>query len=234
MFSRGLVALTLTLFFSSVLFAEYLYKDVVVSNPNFAEQINAIGNELYETTGVSLYLVMMHELENNQTIAEYEMTLESKLKKPFVLMTFSELDKQVDILARPTSLYNDFDKKQVLSPNATFIGAVVSAFMFGRSFDEVKELMTNYGGTVLPILSQKAKDKDIVSKYSVGMFNGYSDVAEQIAESRGVELKKAAGSGSKNFINLLRLVFYGIILYAIIVYTKQKFFKKKRENEQAE
>lgn len=231
MSKRGLVALTLSLLFSTTLFAEYLYKDEVVSNPDFTEQIDLIGNELYEKTGISLYLVMVHRLEDNQTIADQELTLTKSLKEPFVLLAFSELDKQVDILARPTSLYNDFDKRQILSPNATFIGAVVSSFMFGRSFEEVKELMTNYGGTILPILAQKAKGQDIVSKYSVALFNGYSDIAEQIAASKGVELKKAAGSGSKDFIDLIRLVFYGIILYAIFLYIKQKFFRKKRENE---
>lgn len=232
--TRGLVALTLTLFFSTTLFAEYLYKDEVVSNPDFTEQIDAIGEELFETTGISLYLVMIRELENDQTIAEYELELAKDLKEPFVILGFSELDKQVDILAHPASLYNDFDKKQILSPNGTFIGAVVSTIMFARSFDEIKELMSNYGGTILPVISQKAKDKDITSKYSVGLFNGYSDTAEQIAASKGVELKKAAGSGSKDFINILRLVFYGTILYAILMYIKQKYFRKKRENEQAE
>jgi len=225
------VALTLTLFFSTTLFSEYLYKDEVISNPAFTEQINTIGSELFEKTGVSLYLVMLHELEDNQSVADYELTLAKHLKEPLVLLTFSEQDKKIDILAHPTSLYDDFDKKQVLSPNSGFIGALISSIMFGRSFDEVKELMTNYGGTILPILAQKAKDKDIVSKYSVGMFNGYSDIAEQIARSRGVELKNAAGSGSKDFINLIRLVFYGIILYAIIIYIKQKFFRKKSKDE---
>ncbi len=228
------MALTLTLFFSTTLFAEYLYKDEVVSNPDFTEQIDAIGNELFETTGIGLYLVMIRELENNQTIAEYELELSKELKEPFVILSFSELDKQVDILAHPTSLYNDFDKKQILSPNGTFIGAVISSFMFGRSFDEIKELMSNYGGTILPVISQKVKTENIVSKYSAGLFNGYSDLAEQLAASKGVELKKAAGSGSKDFIDLLRLVFYGTILYAIAMYFKQRYFRKKRENEQEE
>ena len=58
--------------------------------------------------------------------------------------------------------YYDFNKQQVLSPNATFIGAVVSAVMFARSFDEAKELISNRGGTILPILAEKAKGDEIV------------------------------------------------------------------------
>jgi len=225
--SRGLAALTLILTFTFSLHAEYLYKDDVVKNPAFAEQINAIGEELKAKTGVSLYLVMVRDLEENQTVADFEKQIASELKEPAVIMTFIELQQKVDILARPVSLYEHFNKQQVLSPNATFIGAVVSAVMFARSYDEAKELIVNRGGTILPILAEKAKGDDIVSKYSVAMYNGYADVAEQIAAHSGVTLSSSAGSGSKNFIDILRVIFYGIILYAVFLYIKGKYFRKK-------
>jgi hypothetical protein len=232
--SRGLGALILTLFLASPLFAEYLYKDDVVHNPDFTEQINGIGAELFEKTGISLYLVMVRDLEENQSIAEYEISLMKEMNEPAIVLTFVELKKEVDILARPASLYNDFDKKRILSPSATFIGAVVSAVMFGRSYDDIKEIMSSYGGTILPVLAERAKGKDIVSKYSVAMYNGYSDIAEEIAKSHGVTLSSAAGSGSKVFIDILRLIFYGIIIYAIVVYVRGRFFRKKRKEEEHE
>jgi len=230
--SRGLAALTFIVLFSLSLHAEYLYKDDVVKNPAFAEQINAIGNELKAKTGISLYLVMVRDLDENQTIADFEKQVASEVKEPAVIMTFIELKQKVDILARPVSLYEHFNKQQVLSPNATFIGAVVSAVMFARSFDEAKELIANRGGTILPILAEKAKGDEIVQKYSVAMYNGYADVAEQIAARHDVTLSSSAGSGSKNFIDILRAIFYGIILYAIFLYVKGKYFRKKRTTDE--
>jgi hypothetical protein len=229
LFSRGLAALILTLSFSLSLSAEYLYKDDVVKNPQFEEQINEIGAELKAKTGISLYLVTVRDLDENQTIADFEKQLAGELNEPAVIMTFIELQQKVDILARPVSLYEHFNKGQVLSPNATFMGSVVSAIMFARSFDEASELISNRGGTILPILAERAKGDDIVSKYSVAMFNGYSDVAEQIAEHHNVTLSSAAGSGSKNFIDILRVIFYGIILWAIFIYVRGKYFRKKEE-----
>lgn len=229
--SRGLAALTFIALFSLSLNAEYLYKDDVVKNPQFSEQINAIGSELKAKTGVSLYLVMVRDTEENQSIADFEKQLSTELKEPAVIMTFIELKQKVDILARPVSLYEYFNKGQVLSPNATFMGSVVSAVMFARSFDEASELITNRGGTVLPILAEKAKGADIVSKYSVAMFNGYSDVAEQIAAKHNVTLSSSAGSGSKDFINILRVIFYGIILWAVFIYVRGRFFRKKKDTE---
>jgi hypothetical protein len=226
-FSRGLAALTFTVISTLSLHAEFLYKDDVVKNPKFTQQIELIGAELKAKTGISLYLVMLRDLDNNESISDFEKRLSVESNGSAVIITFVELKKEVDILARPTSLYNNFDKAQVLSPNATFIGAVVSTIMFARTFDDAKELLSNSGGTILPILAERAKGNDIVSKYSVGMYNGYSDVAEQIAASKGVTLSSSAGTGSQTFIDILRLVFYSIILYALYVYLRGRFFKKR-------
>lgn len=225
--SRGLAALTLLGVFLSSLHAEFLYKDEVVKNAEFTKQIETIGAELKAKTGVSLYLVMLRDLENNQSISDYEKRITAENNNSTVIMTFVELQKQVDILARPASLYKDFNKAQILNPNATFIGAVVSSIIFARSIDEVKELLSNSGGTVLPILAERAKGEDIVKKYAVGMFNGYADTAEQIAASRGVTLISSAGTESQTFIDILRLIFYGTILIALGRYVWGRFLKKE-------
>jgi hypothetical protein len=52
-FSRGLAALILTIFFQSTLSAEYLYKDEVTHNPQFKIDVNTLGAELYEKTGIA-------------------------------------------------------------------------------------------------------------------------------------------------------------------------------------
>lgn len=228
--SRGLAALILTWLFSLSLHAEYLYKDDIVNNPKFAEQINAIGAELKAKTGVSLYLVMIRDLDQNQSVADFEKQMVAQVGEPSVIMTFVELKQEIDILARPVSLYKHFNKSQILSPNATFIASVMSAVMFARSYDEAKELIVNRGGTILPILAEKTKGGETVQKYSVAMYNGYSDTADQIAASHGVTLSSSAGNGSKNFIDILRLLFYGIIAYAVIRYVYGRYFRRKKEN----
>lgn len=225
---RGLFALTIILIFTNV-HAKFLYKDDVVNNPLFDERIEKIGSELYKKTGISLYLVMVRDFDENQTISDFEKSLVSEIQEPAIIMTFVELKQQVDILVRPQSLYKDFNKAQVLSPNATFIGSVISAVMFARSFDEASELISTRGGTILPILAQKTKGQDTIEKYSVAMFNGYSDVAEQVAKSRGVVLENAAGNGSKDFIDIIRLIFYGVIVWAIFIFVRQKYFKKDKD-----
>ena len=229
--SRGLAALIFTLLLSNTLFAEYLYKDDVVQRDSFSEEIEKIGSELYQKTGVSLYLVMVRDLDENQTIAEYEMALAKELREPAVILSFVELKKQVQILANPSSLYSEFDKERILSPNATFIGAVVSSIMFARSLDDVKEIMGSYGGVILPVLAERAKGDEIVEKYAVAMFNGYSEIAEEIAATNNVTLESAAGNQSKIFIDIIRLIFYGVILIFVFKYLRGKFSKIGRKDQ---
>ena len=227
--TRGLAALIFTFIFSSSLFAEYLYQDDVVQKESFAEVINSIGQELHEKTGVNLYLVMVRELEDNQSIADYALNIAKAQPQPAVVLAFSELDKQVQIIAYPSSMYEKFDRDMILSPNVSFIGAAISSIMFAKSFDDVKEEMSNYGGVILPVLAERAKGKDIVEKYAVAMFNGYSETAEQIAASYDVSLDSAAGNGNQIAIDVIRYIFYGTILFAFFGYFRGRRRARLRE-----
>lgn len=206
--ARGLAALFLTTFFTSTLFAEYLYKDELLFNENLTVMVEDMGAELREKTGVGLYIVAVREIDNNRTIVELERDVMEQLEKPAVIIAFSEFDKKIDIYARPISLYKDFDKDGTLSPFPAF------------------------GGTILPILTAKSKDTPVAEKYAAALGNGYADVAEQIAASRDVKLDTAIGSTNRNIVNLLRIAFYGTILFAVGMYIRQKFFKKKKQDEE--
>lgn len=207
MISRGLAALILTFIFSSTLFAEYLYKDEVIFLEHISDEIDTIGKELREKTGIGLYAVVIKELKNNQTIVEYEKSLVEELQEPFVLLAVAEFDKQIDILARPTDLYKHFDKEQVLSP------------------------MPN-SGTIVPILTMKAKKAPTSERYAAAVLNGYTDLAEQISKAKGVELESAPGSPNKMVFNVLRIFFYGMILYALYLWLKRKLLTRKSKTDE--
>ena len=78
-FTRGLAALIITLVFSLSLQAEFLYKDDVVHNDKFTDEIEKIGQELHDKTGISLYLVMVRDLDENQSTVDFEKSLVSEL-----------------------------------------------------------------------------------------------------------------------------------------------------------
>ncbi len=224
---RGLLALIYTFFFHTNLSAEYLYKDEVIFNPSFNESVEILGSELYEKTGISLRLLMLKELPDKMSIVEYEKELIKEFNEPTILLTFSEMDSKVDILANDATLYKYFNKKQVLSPISSPVQAFVVALL-NMDFSD----MTS-GGTILPLLAQKAKKGEVLGKYSGSMFNGYADIAEQIAESKGVVLENAVGNANQKSIFFVKIIFYGFLLYGIFMYIKRKlyFIRQKREQK---
>jgi len=223
---RGLLALALSLCFHTNLFAQYLYKDEIIFNPAFKKQIEILGNELHQKTGIALRLIMLKELPNKMSIVSYEKNLMKEFNEPTILLTFSEIDSQVDILASETSLYEYFDKQQVLSP----VSSPVQAFVVGllnMNFTDISS-----GGTILPLLAQKAKKGEVLGKYSGSMFNGYADIAEQIAESKNIVLDNAVGNANQTSILIVKIIFYGFVIYAVILYVKRKLFLRRQKREQ--
>ena len=216
----------------SSLSAEYLYKDEVLFNPKLTEDVEKMGKELHDKTGIALRLVVIKEFDQNQTIVDYEKNLIKSFNEPTILLTFSELNQKVDILSRPESLYKYFDKQQVLSPTATQLQALFMALFFSGSFDDFKNNIANYGGTIIPILAEKTKGEDTVNKYGTALFNGYADIAEQVAASKNVTLVNAVGNSNRYTIEIFKVGFYSFILYGLYVYIKRKFNMKKRRNEE--
>jgi hypothetical protein len=185
--------------------------------------VEELGSELYEKTGIKLRLLMLKELPVDTSIVEYEKEVMKNFKNPTILLTFSEMDSQVDILAYPTSLYEYFDKKQILSPISSPVQAFVIALL-NMDFSDMSS-----GGTILPLLAQKAKKGEVLGKYSGAMFNGYADIAEQVAKSKGVKLENAVGSANQTSILIVKSIFYGIILIAIYMYIKRKLYLRRQK-----
>lgn len=230
-FIRGLYALTLIIFFQTQLAAEYLYKDNIILNPDFNAEVEKLGFELHQKTGIALRLVMLKEINSSKSILEYEQELLKEFKEPTVLLIFSELDSQVDIAVTDSSLYKYFDRNQVLSLVASPVQAFTMALFYADSFESFKKIAGSYGGTIIPLLAGKTKQGETLGKYSGAMFNGYADIAEQIADSHDVVLENAVGNANKYSILVLKIIFYGIILIGVYMYIKRKLYIRRQKLE---
>ncbi len=228
--SRGLGALIFSVFLQTTLIAEYLYKDDVVNNSKFSEKIEYIGEDLYQKTGISLRLIMIRDLPNEMSMLEYENKLIQNFNEPTVLLIFAELNSQIDIFVSNPSLYKHFDRNQVLSPVASTAQAVAIAIFFAKTWENFKALANDSGGTILPLLGAKAKGKQITGKYSAAMFNGYFDIAGQIAQSKGVQLKHGNGRGGNYVLLGVKILFYGVILMALVMYIRKKLYERGKNN----
>jgi len=231
-YKRGLPALIFTLFFQTHLVAEYLYKDEIIHKPKLTQEVNLIGADLYKKTGIALKLIFLKELPKNMTMYQYEKQLLSSFKKPTVVLTFSEMNSIVDIETNDKALYKYFNKKQVLSPVTSYVQGFMMAAFYAKSWKEFKSMVTTTGGTILPLLGGKAKKGEITDKYAAALFNGYLDIAQQIAHAKGAKLADGYDADTnQETLFYVKLFFYGFVFYAIIMYIRRQIYKRRHKDE---
>ncbi len=205
---RGLLALIAILSFSQSLQAKFIVVDEVVKIEAFNEQVEPMGEELSLKTGINLYMSLIKELEDNQSIIDYQKELIKTLKQPAVLFSFVENNKQVQIYADDKSLYETFDKDQIMDPLA---------------------IWPFFNGRVIPVIAAKApKEVAPKDKYAVAMFNGYAEISEQIAESKGVVLDTAIGDANKNVYKIIISTLFLISLITVIKLSLDAYRRRKK------
>ncbi len=204
---RGLIALITMLSFIQPLQAKFVVVDEVVKNKAFNEQVEPMGEELSAKTGINVYMSLVKELDDNQTIIDYQKELIQTLKEPAVLFSFVENNKQVQIYAEDKSLYKTFNRDQIMDPLA---------------------IWPFFNGRVIPVISAKAppevEEKD---KYAVAMFNGYAEIVEQIAESKGVILETAIGDTNKNVYKVLITLLFTVSFITVIKLARDAYKRRK-------
>lgn len=187
----------------AALFCSFLNASVIDSANILSEEVelklNEIGAELFAKTGVNLDIVTVaHSTKSLHSLVDPYI---SKATKPYAILAIMPKDSdssgKVDIFASNDVLML-FDKDAVLSP-----------------YPE--------RGSIIPILVAK-NAKDI---YNAAMLNGYADIAERIAKTKGVELKTSIGNTNRDILNLLRYGIYGFLFGLIGLY----FYKKSRARQ---
>ncbi len=188
--------------FPSLLFAKLqlvLVNDGVMP-PKEVEKINQMGNELYEKTNIPVFVAAVAELNATKPVDLLE-PIKSRYSD-YALLYFSKTPTAVNIFASD-SVKKLMDIEQILSP-------------------------LPWRGTIKPVMSP-AFSKDESVKISVAILNGYADMVDQIAESKGVKLSSSIGSGSKDSFKLIRWIFYGILLFFLVQYIYTKIRRKSGE-----
>ncbi len=120
-----------------------MQKPLVICNDNIVnkravKEIEKIGNEVREKTGISIYLCVKKSI-NAQKIKVFEKNLSKKLSKPFILLTLSLKEQKVDIY--PSSKSKGLiDIDAILSP---FTGTIIPILTSKKGEDKYSAAMLN-------------------------------------------------------------------------------------------
>lgn len=155
----------LILFFHSNLIAKdnlILCNDGVVNSRAIGE-INKIGTEIKEKTGISIYLCVKKSIKD-QKIKLFEKELTLKIKKPYIILTLAVKDQKVDI-ATSKNTKNLIDIDSVLSP---FTGTIIPILTSRKTKDKYSAAMLN---GYADIADRVAGKKNIKLNSSIGDTN---------------------------------------------------------------
>ncbi len=199
----SLPSLFLLFLIPSLLFAkvDFVLKNDGVMPPKEVEKLQQMGSELYEKTGVPVFVAAVAELNATKPVDVIE-PIKQKYSE-YILLYFSMKPTAVNIFASENAK-KLIDIEQILSP-------------------------LPWRGTIKPVMSP-AFSKNEKVKNEVAIFNGYADIVDQVAHSKGVKLDTSIGSGSKESFKYIRWIFYGILAFFLIQYIYFKVRKQRGES----
>ncbi|MBZ7942002.1 hypothetical protein [Campylobacter molothri] len=85
-------------------------------------------------------------------------------------------------------------------------------------------ILSPYSGTgsILPILATQKGDI-----YNAAILNGYADIVDRITQARGITLNSSIGNTNRDTINILRILVYGFVCFALLYYVQRRMKRKR-------
>lgn len=153
--------------------------------------INEMGDELFSKTGINAYVIATNEhFPVGFNLVEYSKKYEKRMSKPYVLFIFApwaSITEEIEQTGR--------------------VGLIPSSDELRSLYDynEVRDAAVDVVAT-----QDKNSDED---KHNIGVLQAFSELAEGIARSKGVELTKTIPNETRYFVwGLSVLVYIGSLL----------------------
>jgi hypothetical protein len=170
--------------------ASYFIKnDLIV--PKAATKIEEIGYELSSKTGINAYVVATnaHYPEGINLVA-HSKKYESNISKPYVLLIFA-----------PNALITAKSKE------TGRVAIIPSSKELASLYDKDSVI-----DATIDVVAARDKNSN-KDKFNIGVVQGYSELADQIADAKGIEMTKTIPNETRTIIGVLKyLVILGTIL----------------------
>ena len=201
------VLLALLLFLPTIIFANtsiYVLEDDGLIDQRALKKINEIGQETYSKTGFKIYIYT---------------------KEQYLLENVTDAKSKFEAIKKyENNIINNLKDKYAvitISLNHTHINLLMSDDL--KSIIDKDEILNDY---IVPLLASKDKNS-LKSKMSAAILNGYSQIADDIADKHNIELESSIGSGGKTFSTIWKMFMYTLVLSGILLYAYAVMKRKK-------
>lgn len=169
--------------------SHFIKNDLI--NPEASKIIEDIGDELSSKTGIFAYVIATNDnLPVGFNMVAYSKKFDGNISKPYVLLIFA-----------PNAMIT------AKSEDRGRVGLIPSSDEIRALYDvgDVKD------ATIDVVAAKDSNTKQ--DKYNIGVVQGYSELADQIADARGVEMTKTIPNETRIIVSILQvLVIFGSIL----------------------
>jgi hypothetical protein len=199
----------LALLLPLLLNATYILKDDLLK-PEASKMIEEMGSELHDKTGVNAYMIATNEsFPERFNFVAYSKQFESNMSKPYVLFIFAPF--------------------AVITEESQQKGRVG----FIPSSDEVKRLYdySDVRDAAIDVVAVKDKNKP-EDKHNIGIVQGFSELADQIAASKGVKMTKTIPDESHIVIIILKVLVYTGSIFVFWIFLLRPMIKRIKDGKQ--
>lgn len=200
-----LLALLLPLFLNAT---HILHNNIL--KPEASKMIEEMGSELLTKTGINAYVIATNEpFPERYNLVEYSKKYEHSMSKPYVLFVFA-----------PYAVITAGSEQKGR------VGFIASSEEVKRlyDYDEVRD-------AAIDIVAVKDKNSD-EDKHNIGVVQGFSVLADQIAASKGVEMTTTIPNETGYVINILKIFVYTGSVFVFWIFLLRPMIKRIRDGRQ--
>jgi len=187
-----------------------------------SEKINTIGDEVKAKMGVSIYLDIKGDNGINVELEREERI--SMMKQ-----------KEADLIA---SVQKDLNNTHSFVILTLALDQQYANILYSDDLKNALDKNAILDGYVIPLLATQDKNT-LNSKVSAATLNGYAEIADSLAETKGIQLVSSIGSEGKVASTMWKVFMYtlvviGLILYVLIILKEKKIKRESKENSKKE
>ncbi len=162
-------------------------------NPEASKLIEEMGNELFEKTEIKGYVIATNEnFPEKFNLVTYSKKYEANMSKPYVMLIFA-----------PNAIIT------AKSETKGRVALIPSSKELAKLFDK-SDVMD---ATIDVVAVQDKNTKE--DKFNIGIVQGFSELADQIASSKNVEMTTTLPNETKLIVSVLRVI---VIIGALLVF----------------
>ena len=188
--------------------SSFILNDSGLLDPRAKDKITQIGQEVKQKLNINIYV----DLKGTNGI-DMDLPRSQRIKLT------REKDKEILKKVKPNYIVLVLALQQMYAN-----------ILLPKEYENLIDKNDILDGYVVPLLASHDKNK-LSAKASAAVLNGYAQIADSLAEQKGIKLKSSIGSQGKIASTIWKMFMYSVVLFGIVAYFIIILRERKYKNQ---